>query len=124
MNAELQKAKKSYEKKLRESALTKNSKQKLKLEQKKVCWILSNLNWYDREIARPLGLNHHTVKTYIEEVENDPYLKEITCTVKPKRLAQKRKNMDSVEYDIQSNQSFAKRTIGIRHNYDKQNDKY
>jgi hypothetical protein len=124
MNAKLLQAKKSYEKKLRSAVLVKNHKQKLKLEQKKVCWILSNLNWYAREIARVLNISHHTVKTYIEEVENDPYLKETACGVKPKRVAQKKKDMDSVEYDIQSNQSFAKRTIGKRYNYDKQNNDY
>ena len=124
MNAKLQKAKKSYEKKLRRNAFTKNRKQKFKLEQKKICWILNNLNWYAREIARPLGISHHTVITYIAEVENDPYLKEIACAVKPKKVAQRKKDMGTVEFNIQSNQSFAKRTIGTRHNYEKQKDDY
>jgi predicted regulator of amino acid metabolism with ACT domain len=124
MNAKLLQAKKSYEKKLRSAVLRKNHKQNLKLEQKKVCWILSNLNWYAREIARVLNISHHTVITYIEEVENDPYLKEIACAIKPKKVTKKRKDMIAVEYNIQSNQSGAKRIIGTKHNYDKQNDDY
>ncbi len=122
MRKDLQKVGKSYNKKLRRTAFTKSQKQKLKLVKKKICWILDNLNWDYREIARPLSISHHTAKRYITEVKNDPHLKEIACIRKLKRVTRKRKDMSLVEFDIQSNQSFAKRTIGTRHNYDKQND--
>ncbi len=118
MNAKLQKAKKSYEKKLRSIALTKEHKQNIKSEQMKVCWILNNLNWYHREIARPLGISHHTVKAYIKEVENDPYLRETASSKRPEKFEHKRKDMGSVEYNIQSNQSFGKNTLGKKHNDD------
>jgi len=124
MNAKLQKAKKSNKKELKKAAFCRNSKQSIKLLKKKNCWILKRLNWSEWDIARTIDRSNHTVKEYISEVENDPLLKAEASTVRPKKVKRKKKSIEAIEFNIQSNQSFARRTIGTRHNYDKQKDDY
>lgn len=85
MNTELQQLMELYEKKLGSSTPSKNSKQKLKIDQKIACWTLDKLGWSARRIGILLYLSHNTVTKYILEAEKLLILNEISCEEEPRK---------------------------------------
>tara|TARA_Y100000031_G_scaffold143373_1_gene173767 strand:+ start:284 stop:664 length:381 start_codon:yes stop_codon:yes gene_type:complete len=126
MNTELLIFSELFEKKLRSSTSTKTRKQKFKTDQKIACWILNRLRWKNRRIARLLCLSHHTVDKYISEAEELLSQKEITCEANSRKEVHSwgETDVELLHGDIQVNPSRAKRTIGVRHHYDGQEDYY